>query len=57
MSAFHQRLHTVEDVNALINVILEAISPNQLAGNSDIDGSGTTDIADVNVLINLILAQ
>ncbi|MBR6282737.1 MAG: leucine-rich repeat protein [Muribaculaceae bacterium] len=47
----------VEDVNALINVILEAISPNQLAGNSDIDGSGTTDIADVNVLINLILAQ
>ena len=47
----------VEDVNALINVILETISPTQLAGNSDIDGSGTTDIADVNVLINMILAQ
>ncbi|MBR6284531.1 MAG: hypothetical protein IKR25_09595 [Muribaculaceae bacterium] len=47
----------VEDINALINVILEFTSPSTLAGNPDINGDGTTDIEDVNALINLVLAQ
>lgn len=47
----------VEDVNAIINLILESISADQLAGNTDVNGDGATDIADVNEIINLILAQ
>ena len=45
----------IEDVNALINVILELTSVDTLMGTTDIDGDGTTDIADVNALINIIL--
>ena len=47
----------VEDVNAIINLILENITADQLAGNSDLTGDGVTDIADINELINMILAQ
>ncbi len=45
----------IEDVNALINLILEKTTADQIAGNPDLDGSGTTDIGDVNALINIIL--
>ncbi len=47
----------VEDVNALINVVLETIDASSLVGNPDLNGDGSTDIEDVNMLINLILAQ
>ena len=47
----------VEDVNIIINLILEAITPDQLNGNPDLNGDGATDIGDVNDLINLILNQ
>ena len=47
----------VEDVNALINVILEIIPASSLSGKADVNGDGTTDIEDVNTLINLILTQ
>ena len=47
----------VEDVNALINVILDLTLPDNLAGNADVNGDGVTDIEDVNALINLILTQ
>ncbi|MBQ7691301.1 MAG: dockerin type I repeat-containing protein [Muribaculaceae bacterium] len=47
----------VEDVNALINVILDLTTADALAGIADVNGDGVTDIEDVNALINLILAQ
>ncbi len=47
----------IEDVNLLINLILDKITPEQLQGDADLDGSGTADVADVNNLINLILNQ
>ena len=47
----------VEDVNALINVILEIIPASSLSGKADVNGDGTTDIEDVNTLNNLILTQ
>ena len=45
----------VEDVNALINVILDNTSPDELQGNPDLDDNGSTDVADVNILINILL--
>ena len=47
----------VEDVNLIINLILENITANQLAGNADINGDGVTDIGDINEIINQILTQ
>ena len=47
----------IEDVNAIIHLILDKVSPDSLKGNPDLDGSGSTDIGDVNALINIILAQ
>ena len=47
----------VEDVNAIINLILENITADQLNGNPDVTGDGVTDIADINEIINMILAQ
>ena len=47
----------IEDVNALINVILELADAAALAGNPDINGNGGVDIEDVNALINIILKQ
>ncbi|MBQ7691303.1 MAG: dockerin type I repeat-containing protein [Muribaculaceae bacterium] len=47
----------VEDVNALINVILDLTTPDALAGIADVNGDGAIDIEDVNALINMILAQ
>ncbi len=47
----------VEDVNALINVVLDSIDASTLPGNPDLSGDGSTDIEDVNILINLILTQ
>ena len=47
----------IEDVNLLINLILDKITPDQLQGDADLDGSGSADVADVNELINIILNQ
>lgn len=47
----------VEDVNALINVILEITDTGSLSGKADVNDDGITDIEDVNTLINLILTQ
>ena len=47
----------VEDVNAIINLILESTTLDQLAGNPDVNGDGETDLSDVNEIINMILNQ
>ncbi len=47
----------VDDVNALINIILEVSSPTDYSGQSDLDASGSIDIDDLNRLINIVLAQ
>lgn len=45
----------IEDVNALINIILSLKSQSDFPGNANINGQGLIDIEDVNALINLIL--
>lgn len=45
----------VDDVNALINIVLGFQSQNDLPCNADLDGSGIVDVDDVNALINIIL--
>ena len=47
----------VEDVNLMINLILDSITVDEIAGNPDLDDNDTIDVADVNMLINLILNQ
>ena len=47
----------IDDVNALVNIILESKMPSDFPGQPDIDGSGQVDINDVNILINTILEQ
>lgn len=49
----------VEDVNALISIILELNVAADYCGNTNVDGdaTGKIDINDLNALINLILAQ
>ena len=45
----------VEDVNAVINIILKFNGVNDYPGNADMDNSGIIDVADVNIIINKIL--
>ncbi len=47
----------VDDVNALINIILEKSSTIDYAGVADVNGSGLVDVDDVNEVINIILAN
>ncbi|MBR6283388.1 MAG: C10 family peptidase [Muribaculaceae bacterium] len=49
----------IDDVNAIINIILEFKSPADYSGNANVDGDadGMVDIDDVNALINIILKQ
>ena len=47
----------VEDVNAIINIILELKSQNDYPGNADLTGDGKVDVEDVNALINIIPTQ
>ncbi|MBO7610283.1 MAG: dockerin type I repeat-containing protein [Muribaculaceae bacterium] len=44
----------VEDVNAVINIMLNYIGPTAAA---DVDGSGIVDVEDLNVVINIILGM
>lgn len=45
----------VDDVNALINVILGNNSLEDFKGEANVDGQGVIDVDDVNAVINLIL--
>ena len=47
----------VEDVSAIINIILEKVSADAYPGNADLNNSGNIDIDDVSELVNIILAQ
>ena len=47
----------IDDVNALINLMLEYKTPDDYAGNPDVTGDGNYDIDDINALINILLAQ
>ncbi len=46
----------VEDVSALVNIILEKVSADAYPGNADLNGSSNVDIDDVSELVNIILA-
>ncbi|MBP3739161.1 MAG: leucine-rich repeat protein [Muribaculaceae bacterium] len=45
----------VEDVNAVINIILGLAASDELRAKSDVTGDGKVDVEDVNAIINLIL--
>ena len=45
----------VEDVNAMINIILKLNTPSDYPGNGDMDDNGIIDVEDVNAAINIIL--
>ena len=45
----------VEDVNAIINIILEIKNADEFPGGADITGDGKVDVEDVNAAINTIL--
>ena len=47
----------IDDVNALVNVILEQVAPGFYGGDPDVNGDGSIDIDDINALINIILAN
>ena len=47
----------VEDVNALINIILEMKQATDYPGIADLNGDNKYDVEDVNALINIILTQ
>ena len=47
----------VEDVNAVINIILELKDASEYPGNADVTGDGKVDVEDVNAIINIILAS
>ena len=45
----------VEDVNAIINIILKVKTPSDYPGDANVNGEGTVDVEDVNEVINIIL--
>ena len=45
----------VEDVNALINIILKTKTESDYSGNADVNGDNKVDVEDVNAVINIIL--
>ena len=47
----------VEDVNAIINIILESKTEADYPGNGDLNGDNKIDVEDVNAVINIILAN
>ncbi|MBO4871695.1 MAG: family 10 glycosylhydrolase [Muribaculaceae bacterium] len=47
----------VEDVNAIINIILDLKSQEDYPGNADLNGDGKVDVEDVNMVINIILTN
>lgn len=47
----------IEDVNAVINIILKVKDESDYPGVSDMNNDGTVDVDDMNIIINLILTQ
>ena len=47
----------IDDVNALINIILGKAGAGDYAGVADVDGSGLVDVDDVNAVVKIILAN
>ncbi len=47
----------IDDVNAIINVILDLTTDPALKAGADVNGDGRTDIDDVNILVNRLLAN
>ena len=47
----------IEDVNALLNVILDVTPADFYAGVTDLNSDHTVDVEDVNILINIILSE
>ena len=47
----------VEDVNAVINIVLQLSQQNIIASSADVTGDGMIDVEDVNAIINIILGQ
>ncbi|MBO4870878.1 MAG: M6 family metalloprotease domain-containing protein [Muribaculaceae bacterium] len=47
----------VEDVNAIINIILEIKTEADYEGDADLNGDGKVDVEDVNAAINIILTD
>lgn len=45
----------VEDVNAIINIILKTKTASNYSGKSDVNDDGKIDVEDVNAVINIIL--
>ncbi|MBR1803722.1 MAG: hypothetical protein IJ775_02295, partial [Muribaculaceae bacterium] len=45
----------VEDVNAVINIILKQKTTADYPGNADVTGDTKVDVEDVNAIINIIL--
>ncbi|MBR1803630.1 MAG: carbohydrate-binding domain-containing protein [Muribaculaceae bacterium] len=45
----------VEDVNAVINIILKTKQASDYPGQADVTGDGRVDVEDVNAIINIIL--
>ena len=47
----------VDDVNAIINILLGKTPASDYAGEPDWDGNGIVDVDDVNAIINIILSK
>jgi surface protein len=47
----------IDDVNAIIFIILERNTISDFPGNADLDNSGTVDVDDMNTVIHIILTQ
>ena len=47
----------IDDVNAVLNIILKINSEDDFVGISDLNGDGTIDVDDLNMVINIILTQ
>lgn len=47
----------IDDVNAVINIILKVKEENDYPGVSDLNNDGTVDVDDMNIVINIILTQ
>lgn len=47
----------IDDVNAVINIILKVKTQDDYPGNADLTGEGDIDVDDMNMIINIILSS
>ena len=47
----------IDDVNAVINIILKVKTVDDFEGDADLNGDGTVDVDDMNAIINIILTN